>query len=69
MLRLFQMAIVVMFGYLLWRTFRIMSRSSKRDNRSIYDPPEREPEKKQFRDVKDAEFTDLKSSEKEKKPE
>ncbi|GEM_PF-6246027 len=67
MLRLLQLGMMLMFGYLLWRIFRIMGRSTPRDERSIYDSSANE--KKEFHDVKDAEFTDLKPSEKEKKPE
>lgn len=69
MLRLFQWALMMMFGFMLWRIFRIMSGSgrSRKDERSIYDPPASKEPPQIFNDVKDADFVDLKPSDKDKK--
>lgn len=71
MLRLFQWVIMILFGLMLWRIFRIMGRggSSRKDERSVYDPPPSKEPPQKFSDVKDADFVDLKPSDKDKKSE
>lgn len=62
MFRLFVLTIAAIFAYMLWRIIRVVARnrgSSSGDHREA--PFEgHEPPRERFRDVRDADFEDLK---------
>ena len=69
MLRLFQWMIMILFGLMLWRTLRNMGggRTPRRSKGSAFDPPTPNQPAQKFNDTKDADFVDLKPTDKDKK--
>lgn len=60
MSRLFLLMLVFLFAYMMWRMIKIMTRMGGSNRRSIYDQPKPQEPVQKFKDVKDAEFEEIK---------
>lgn len=52
--------LVFLFGYMMWRMIKIMNRMGGSNRRSVYDQAKPQEPVQKFRDVKDAEFEEIK---------
>ena len=67
LLKLLQWGIILMFGLMLWKIFRIMGRSGASRRGMDPDIHHSPPKQETFKDVKDADFVDLKPPDGDKK--